>query len=90
MVEQIQAIAEKKGISSTQMCLAWLLKEGARRGQRVIPIPGSTRTAGVQECIDAASIELTDDEYKQLRQVIESADIVGGRYHPAAEATLEG
>ena len=54
--------AEAHDATAGQIALAWLL----RRSPVMLPIPGTSRVAHLEENVAAAEIELTDEEYAQL------------------------
>ena len=54
--------AEHGHATPSQLALAWLLK----RSPVVLPIPGTSSVAHVEENIAAAEIELSDDEFETL------------------------
>jgi pyridoxine 4-dehydrogenase len=54
--------AAEHGATPSQLALAWLL----RRSPAMIPIPGTSSVAHVEENIAAATIELTDAEFAAL------------------------
>jgi pyridoxine 4-dehydrogenase len=56
-------LAERRGATSVQIALAWLLK----RSPAMLPIPGSLSLRHVKENLAALEIELTDDEFQALR-----------------------
>ncbi|MGW4713542.1 aldo/keto reductase [Nocardia sp. NPDC004260] len=58
----LASIAAKHGASPAQLALAWLL----RRSPVMLPIPGTSSVAHVEENIAAARIELTDKEFEEL------------------------
>ena len=58
--------AEKHGASPSQLALAWLL----RRSPVMLPIPGTSSVAHLEENIAAADIELTDDEFAALTAAV--------------------
>jgi pyridoxine 4-dehydrogenase len=60
-------IAEAHQASPMQMAISWLLK----RSPVVLPIPGTSSLAHLEENMQAASVGLTDDEFKALGQVAE-------------------
>ena len=49
-----------------QLALAWLL----RRSPVMLPIPGTSKVAHVEENIAAAEITLTDEEYRDLETAV--------------------
>jgi len=44
----------------------------------------------VEECLKALKVELSSSEIQQIREVVNSADIAGGRYNEHAAGSLEG
>jgi aryl-alcohol dehydrogenase-like predicted oxidoreductase len=58
----LDAIAKKKGASPSQIALAWVLK----RSPVMLPIPGTGSVKHLEENVEAASITLTDDEFRTL------------------------
>jgi pyridoxine 4-dehydrogenase len=54
--------AKKHDATVAQLALAWLLK----RSPVVLPIPGTSSVAHLEENVAAASLELSDDEFKSL------------------------
>jgi pyridoxine 4-dehydrogenase len=58
----IHSIAEKHETSPAQIALAWLLA----KSPVMLPIPGTSSVAHLEENVAAAKIELTDDEVDQI------------------------
>ncbi|MFF7940724.1 aldo/keto reductase [Nocardia gamkensis] len=58
----LAAISADHGASPAQLALAWLL----RRSPVMLPIPGTSSVAHVEENIAAARITLTDEEFEAL------------------------
>jgi aryl-alcohol dehydrogenase-like predicted oxidoreductase len=54
--------AERHGATPAQVALAWLLK----RSPVMLPIPGTSKAAHLEENVAAASLTLTDDEFAEL------------------------
>ncbi|KAM0749981.1 Aldo/keto reductase [Meredithblackwellia eburnea MCA 4105] len=65
LVDKLKSLAEVKGISLTQLVLAWELSQW----EGIIPIPGSTRVEGVEEAATSANIKLTIEVIKAIREV---------------------
>lgn len=61
----LRTIARKHGASPSQIALAWLLK----RSPVMLPIPGTSRVAHLEENVGAADISLSDDEFAALKQL---------------------
>ncbi|NOK58898.1 MAG: aldo/keto reductase [Chloroflexi bacterium AL-W] len=73
IVEQIEGIASRYGITSGQIALAWVLA----LGEQVIPIPGTKRMAYLEENVAASMIQLTNDDMALLNELPVA---VGSRY----------
>jgi pyridoxine 4-dehydrogenase len=58
-------IAERKGASPAQLALAWLLK----RSPVVLPIPGTSSVSHLEDNLQGATIELTDEEFEELSKL---------------------
>jgi pyridoxine 4-dehydrogenase len=58
----LQRIADDHHASPSQLALAWLLK----RSPVVLPIPGTSKVAHLEENVAAAEITLTDEEFETL------------------------
>lgn len=55
-------IAAERGVSPQQIALAWLLT----RSPAVIPVPGASRPASIQDSAKAADLQLSEEEQTQL------------------------
>ncbi|MEH3141129.1 MAG: aldo/keto reductase [Mycobacterium kyogaense] len=58
----LQRIAAEHGATPSQLALAWLLK----RSPIMLPIPGTSKVAHLEENVAAGEIELSDDEFETL------------------------
>jgi aryl-alcohol dehydrogenase-like predicted oxidoreductase len=58
-------IAEETGAHPSQLALAWLLK----RSPVMLPIPGTSSVAHLDQNLGAAELELTDDQFAALEGV---------------------
>jgi len=58
----LQRIAADHDASPSQLALAWLLK----RSPVMLPIPGTSKVAHLEENVAAADIELSDNEFETL------------------------
>lgn len=73
MVDQVKAIAERRGVTPSQVALAWVLSFG----EHIAPIPGTKRVKYLELNAASADLELTPDEIETLSQI---APPVGDRY----------
>ena len=65
MAGQVQNMAKAHEASVAQIALAWLL----RRAENILLIPGTKSLLHLRENLDAAKIELSDEEFKSLSKV---------------------
>lgn len=87
LVEAINEVATKKGVTPAQLVLAWVKHQSQKNGMPVIiPIPGAVKDERVRE--NMAHIDVTDEEMAEINTILESIEIVGTRYTQAMEATL--
>src|SRR5882724_5886339 len=80
LVERLEAIAQRKGATLSQLALAWVLAQG----EDIVPIPGTKRRKYLEENAAAALIHLTPDEVKELEAAVPQQEIVGDRYAAAS------
>jgi len=59
---KVKALAQKLGATPSQVVLAWLLK----KSPVMLPIPGTGSVAHLEENMQAASLELSDADFKML------------------------
>jgi pyridoxine 4-dehydrogenase len=70
----LDAFAKKHDASASQLALAWLL----RRSPVILPIPGTSSVAHVEENTAASTVTLTDDEFTTLSDVVRSPEHQAG------------
>lgn len=58
----LQKVASAHGATASQLALAWLLK----RSSVILPIPGTSKVAHLEENVAAAEISITDEEFEAL------------------------
>lgn len=71
IVDKLNEIANQKGITTAQLTLAWVIKQG------VLPIPGTKHVKYLEENLKAADIEITDKEVKTLDEVAQNNHLNG-------------
>ncbi|WP_435604507.1 aldo/keto reductase [Streptomyces sp. bgisy130] len=76
LVRTVEALAENKGISLTQLALAWVLAQGGD----VVPIPGTRRITHLEQNAAATEIRLTDEEAGRLSDLFPVGATAGLRY----------
>jgi aryl-alcohol dehydrogenase-like predicted oxidoreductase len=76
LVEKVKEIAHEKGVTASQLALAWVMAQG----DDVVPIPGTTKVTNLEQNVAAADIELTDDDLARLDEVAPKGAAAGDRY----------
>lgn len=74
LVEAIEAMAAEKGITSSQLALAWIISKG------IVPIPGTKRRKYLEQNIEAASIQLSESDIEKLESIVPLGTDTGATY----------
>jgi len=73
LVREFKNMADKKGCSPGQLAVAWVIAQGA------IPIPGTRNPERLKENVGGGDVELSEEDLKELRTLIEDAAPKGDR-----------
>jgi len=76
LVDLLRKIAERKKATPAQIALAWLLAQKPW----IVPIPGTTKLARLEENIGAAAVELTPEDLRQIESAVSKITLQGARY----------
>jgi len=79
LLAPIQAIAEAKGCTMSQVALAWILA----RGEDIVPIPGTKRRSWLEQNVAAVELRLSEDEIRTLDAEFPPQIASGTRYPEA-------
>ncbi|MPS74106.1 MAG: aldo/keto reductase [Chryseobacterium sp.] len=74
LVEAIENMAKDKGITSSQLALAWIISKG------IIPIPGTKRRKYLEQNIEAATIQLSESDIEKLESIVPLGTDTGATY----------
>ena len=74
LVEKVKALAEAKGVSASQLALAWVLAQG------VVAIPGTKRRTYLEQNVAAAGIVLSAAELAELEAIMPVGSAAGVPY----------
>ena len=77
LLQPFAALAGEAGCTPAQLAIAWLL----HRGEHIIPIPGTTSLAHLQEDLGAADVRLPADVVARAEALINQQTVAGGRYN---------
>jgi aryl-alcohol dehydrogenase-like predicted oxidoreductase len=76
LVTRVQEIAAEKDATPGQLALAWVLAQG----DDLAPIPGTKRIRYLEENVDAAAIELSEDDLRRIDEAAPRGSAAGDRY----------
>jgi aryl-alcohol dehydrogenase-like predicted oxidoreductase len=76
LVDLLGQIAEQKKATPAQIALAWLLA----RKPWIVPIPGTTKLARMEENNGAADINLTQEDLRSIENAASQITVQGARY----------
>lgn len=95
LVDQLDELAEKKNLKTTQLALAWLINLGKHVSRparpfspQVIPIPGSSNAGRVKENAQAADVKLTEEDLKGINETLAKFEVKGARYQEHGPSVL--
>jgi aryl-alcohol dehydrogenase-like predicted oxidoreductase len=81
LVDRVREIADAKGVTATQLALAWVMAMSGRGGNPVVvPIPGTKRVRYLEENAAAADVQLTDEDLRRLDEAAPAGATAGDRY----------
>ncbi len=84
VVDRVRELAESKGVTSSQLALAWVLAQGAD----VVPIPGTKRRGYLEENVAASEVTLTERDLASIDEVAPRGVAAGPRYDERGMRTV--
>jgi aryl-alcohol dehydrogenase-like predicted oxidoreductase len=76
LVDLLGTIAQRKKATPAQIALAWLLAQKPW----IVPIPGTTKLARLDENIGSVAVELTPDDLREIESAAAKITVQGARY----------
>ena len=76
VIQPLKDIASEKGVSPSQLAIAWLLHQG----DDIVPIPGTKRRTHLAENMAAVEIDLSTDDVARLGAAVKPDAVSGTRY----------
>ena len=76
LVDRVREIALAKGVTPSQLALAWVLAQGPD----VVPIPGTKRRTYLAENVAALDVTLTPDDLRAIDEAAPRGTALGDRY----------
>jgi len=84
VVDRIKEIANQKGITPSQLALAWVLAQG----KDMVPIPGTKRRTYLEENVAACTVQLSKSDLARIAEVAPKGFAAGGRYHDMSTVNI--
>jgi len=89
LVHGVEKIAQRKGCTSGQVAISWIKAKSGKDGlPTIIPIPGATTAERVRE--NMVTVELSENDVKEIDSLLATVPIYGGRYGGQQAAHMFG
>jgi aryl-alcohol dehydrogenase-like predicted oxidoreductase len=85
LVAKLQQIAHEKGITPTQLAVAWVMAKGSF----IVPVIGARTRAQLAESLGALTVEFTADELAAIEAAVPANAVAGTRYDPVQMRVLD-
>lgn len=85
LVDLVKQLAERKKATPAQIALAWVLK----KGDDIVPIPGTKRRKYLEENLGAADVSLNNQDMAALDAAFAPDKVSGKRYPADLQATID-
>jgi aryl-alcohol dehydrogenase-like predicted oxidoreductase len=85
LVGRLEQLAGEKGISASQMAIAWVLT----KGDSIVPVMGARTRAQLSEALNTLDVRLSQAELNRIEEEIRPSDVAGERYDPHHMSMLD-
>jgi len=76
LVEALEKLAAEKGVSPTQLAIAWVLA----KGESIVPVIGARTRAQLTESLGALGIDLSPEDLARIEETVPASAVAGTRY----------
>jgi aryl-alcohol dehydrogenase-like predicted oxidoreductase len=76
LIEALQNLASEKGVTASQLAIAWVLARGAT----IVPLIGARTRVQLAESLGALQVTLTPHDVAQIESAVPAAAVAGTRY----------
>ena len=84
LVDLLETIAQRKKATPAQIAIAWVLAQKPW----MVPIPGTTKLGRLEENVAAASVELSDEDLRDIESSTSEITVQGARYSEGAQRMI--
>ena len=85
LLDGLQALARDAGCTMVQLALAWLLAQG----KHVVPIPGTTNLAHLDENLDAEAVSVSPALLQRAGTLVNQHTVTGARYNATTQTEVD-
>jgi aryl-alcohol dehydrogenase-like predicted oxidoreductase len=85
VVETVRDLAKRKGVTSAQLALAWVLSQRPW----IVPIPGTTKLHRLEENLAAHAVTLSTEELGAIDDATAALTIHGDRYSETSQRMID-
>jgi aryl-alcohol dehydrogenase-like predicted oxidoreductase len=78
IVDAVRAVAERRGVTASQVALAWVYAQAGRLGVNLAPIPGTKRVTWLEQNVAAVDVVLDETDLAELDPLADK--VLGARY----------
>mgnify|MGYP000172599191 CR=1 FL=1 len=83
LVERMRAVAEERGVSLSQMAIAWVMG----KGREIVPVMGARTVVQLREALEGLGCVLSREEEGRLEEI--AGEVEGARYDAHAMGMLD-
>jgi aryl-alcohol dehydrogenase-like predicted oxidoreductase len=76
LVERLTQIASEKGVSPTQLAIAWVLA----KSNNIVPVIGARKRSQLAESLKAVEVSLTASDLERIEEAVPASSVAGTRY----------
>jgi aryl-alcohol dehydrogenase-like predicted oxidoreductase len=76
LVEALEKLAAEKGVSASQLAIAWVLA----KGRNIVPLIGSRTRKQLTESVGALAVDLTPEDLARIEEAVPASEVAGSRY----------
>ena len=84
LVDRVTQLAKARKLTPGQLALAWVFAQG----QDIVPIPGTTKRAHLEENVAAAAVALTPAGLSAIEEIMPKGAVSGTRYPQSMMGTV--
>jgi aryl-alcohol dehydrogenase-like predicted oxidoreductase len=77
LVEALQKLAAAKGVTASQLAIAWVLAKGVTT---IVPLVGARTRTQLAESLGALDLTLSSEEIARIEETVPASAVAGTRY----------